>query len=761
MQGANMWPFYAASTKIRVNWNCSRCGNPRSLYPVMKISRTWFVILPVSALIFGSCKKEEAAKVVETVDQAVDEVVSLGSAASAKERAAKLGFVGHLSSDTETVMALYDGKGMVTNLRDLDIWKFIVKVAEEEEGSNPEDEIAPQAEMVGQFFGNEMFLATGNGTVEQTKSLQILNAKMSYYQFRAMSQALAEGVTSGDMESAIETMGDSEAWLMDLAKDIGEYMPLIEGAEIPPVLAGIKVTDKDSVEMAEGQIAQMLGEVPPEMGEPLEFEKAGASFKGILLKGETLVGAMESDRSDMDEMLGKENVDKILASLKTKELVVASGKLDDYLLVYIGGSVEACPIAESLETSLAANDAISFVDAHLGNPIHGLLFGSKNLMGALDAGGLGEMAAGVRDGIANVDGIADKREIVALLDMVGEREDSVLELMDSSTFGGLITLDGGARFDLFGGVDSGAVDHSADHKLASLGEGENVLMFGNWVGDEEYGNRASDLMKVVVESAYALTGKVMEADIEEGDFAEFKQGFDMFDQLFRKDFLSLYDGLSTAGSGLGNEGALVVDLNADFPPFPGVPQELVEGSRFVRASYVAPVTDRAKLGDAWKAVDLSVRSMLKSAKELGAPDINMLVPTNSEKNDVITWYFDAAAFSDDVKPSVTITDDWFVASTSRTQALDLVGRAGTEAKVTKKGAWFELDLDTLREFADETLELLDENSEVILGGDAEDFQEQLPRIKEGLKALQQFDGITIHDRKENGTRRISLHFQTR
>jgi hypothetical protein len=202
-------------------------------------------------------------------------------------------------------------------------------------------------------------------------------------------------------------------------------------------------------------------------------------------------------------------------------------------------------------------------------------------------------------------------------------------------------------------------------------------------------------------------------------------------------------------------------MNAAVPPLPGVPQELVEGGRFVRASYVAPVTDRAKLGDAWKEVDVSIRSMLKSAKQLGAPDINMLVPTSSDKNDLVTWYFDAVAFSDDVKPSITLSDDWFVASTSRTQALDLVSRSGSEAKEARKGAWFEVDLDTLREYADETLELLNENAELILGGDAEDFQAELPRIKRGLKALQQFDRISIHDRKENGTRRISLHFQTR
>ncbi|MEM9238290.1 MAG: hypothetical protein AAGB14_16080, partial [Verrucomicrobiota bacterium] len=192
----------------------------------MKASKFWALLLPASVLVFGSCKKEEVAEVVETVDQAVDEVVTGGAAASAEERAAKLGFVGHLAADTESVMAIYDGKGIVNNLRKLDIWQFILEVAEEEEGVNPEEEIGQQAAMVGSFLGDEMFLATGKGTSKQMDSLQVLNAKMGYYQFRILSQAIAEGVNTGDFEAAMEALDNDEAWLMDMVEDIGDYMPL-------------------------------------------------------------------------------------------------------------------------------------------------------------------------------------------------------------------------------------------------------------------------------------------------------------------------------------------------------------------------------------------------------------------------------------------------------------------------------------------------------------------------------------------------------
>ena len=51
----------------------------------------------------------------------------------------------------------------------------------------------------------------------------------------------------------------------------------------------------------------------------------------------------------------------------------------------------------------------------------------------------------------------------------------------------------------------------------------------------------------------------------------------MFNEKFRTDALEMWDAMSTADSGLGNEAALVVDLKGSMPPLPGVPQELVDG----------------------------------------------------------------------------------------------------------------------------------------------------------------------------------------
>jgi hypothetical protein len=277
-----------------------------------------------------------------------------------------------------------------------------------------------------------------------------------------------------------------------------------------------------------------------------------------------------------------------------------------------------------------------------------------------------------------------------------------------------------------------------------------------------YAQRASELAGLVFEAAYATAGHVSRMEVESEELDPIKGGFEMFDGMFREDLLKLWRGLETLDHGLGDEGALVIDLKAGFPPVPGVPEAVVEEGRFPRLAYVAPVEERAKLKESWTMVDASLRSLLKSANEMGGITLHMPTPTSSEKNDIVTWYFDVLAFSDDLKPSVTLNDEWFVASTSRPQALELMARAG-DGETKRDGLWLKIDLGVLRTYLTESTKLLDMNSEEILADEdmLEDSRAVLPKILEALAALEEFEAVTIHERQEDGRRRATLHFHVR
>ncbi|MCW1885963.1 hypothetical protein OKA04_14585 [Luteolibacter flavescens] len=744
----------------------------------MKAFRPWFTVLPVSALVLASC--EEKAKPaapaapgeVATAPAAKPEApVETPAAPAVKaltpgERAAMLGIVGHLAKDTEAVLAVYDGKDIVSRMKSLKSWGFINELAKED-GTDLEAEMTDGATEAGKFLGQEVFFASGKGTGPQVENLTKLGQRSNYYQMRVLAQAFAAGAKEGDfsgMDSA------SEGAMMEMAKEIGKEMALVEAAVMPPLLVGIKAQDKESLDMAQEQIVSGLENLPSMLGEgaaPLEFTKGGATFKGYKLAGSFLAEQMEQNRADMEETLEPADVDRLLATLKTKNLAIAQAALGDYLMIFVGDNEELCPLADKVEDSLAANDSISFVDGYQGKKLAGFLYGEQGVVKAGVSGSLKDMALGIRDGLAGAEGLGDTRELASLLELVGEKEDALISLAKSDTLGGLVVLEEGVKFEFFGGVNRGSVDHTATHKLANLGSSDDVLLFGNWVADAEYSKRAGEYGEALVETAYAIAEKVsglnMEGSEDAEDFAQFQQGFALFNEKFRTDTIALWDALSVAGDGLGNESALVVDLKGTVPPVPNVPQEIVDNGRFVRASLISPVTDRAKLQEGWSKLDGSMKNIFKTVSEMAGEDIPMQKPMSSEKDDFKTWFFSMPFFNDDFLPSVTVSDKWFVASTSKLQALELAGAADKAAEGERKGAWLELDFDTLRKFTGDWVNLLEAHGEVAFGDPDKfaAFKEELPRIKKGLEAFEEFDSLSISESIEGGKLRNSVHFKVR
>lgn len=709
---------------------------------------------PLGFLASGGSPAFAAEGAVSEVVEVVKEAVGL-PLMSPEERAAKLGFAGHVAADADLYMAIYDGAGMVRGLGGLKVWDFIRSTAKEE-GVDAQEQVGGVGAQIEPVLGKEMFLAFGAGTAKQLDGLNEISQRMNYYQFRMMSRAFAKGAVEGDIEGEMEEMED--AWLADFGRDLGRYMPMFEAAEFPPLLAGLRITDGDQIGGIEQQLRDLLGMIG-EGAEAVNFEKGGATFAGYLFKGEMLAEGAAGDREEMDETIGAENTDRMLAALRKKQLVVCVGRLGEYLLLYFGPSAVACPVADDLGGSLAASEEIGFIDSFKDVPVHGMVYGTRGVVASSVTQSLKQIAEGCRDGIQGVEGFGNTRELVALLDMMGEREKALLDLVQPGTLGAVISVDGGARFDLFGGAVAGAIDYQRPHRLTQLGEGEDVLLFANWANQPEYAERAADLVELAMETVYATAGHLSGLGVESDELAQVQAGYEMFDGLLREDLLSLWGGLGALNDGLGDEGALVVDFKAGFPPLPGVPLGVVEEGRFPRISYIAPVRERAKLKESWATVEAAVRSLLKKANEMGEMKLHLPAPTSSEKNEIATWYFDALAFNDDLKPSVTLSDEWFVGSTSRTQALDLMARAG-QGGGDRRGLWVKLDLEVLRKYLVEVAKLADKHgAEVFPDPDGlADFREELPRVLEGLASLEEFKAVTVHERMENGMRRATLRF---
>jgi hypothetical protein len=390
--------------------------------------------------------------------------------------------------------------------------------------------------------------------------------------------------------------------------------------------------------------------------------------------------------------------------------------------------------------------------------------GKSGWEGIMDElGGLGTYALGIRDGIAGGDALGDTRDIEALLQMVSDREKELMALGSANDFGMVAFTDEGLRVETVGGYDKAALDWSANTTLSHLGDsGDNVLFF-NAVGDATYGDKASAYFEAIFETLYASTMKLSELEVEDGDLLQVKQFAQLFDTEFRGDMVSLYEALSVSLSdGLGDENAILIDLKGAVPAVPGMPQEIVDEAKAPRVTWIAPVTDRSKLADSWKQMDSSITSLLAKVSEMAGEDIPMQKPISSDKDGMTTWFFSFPFFQDDFLPSVTVSDDWFAASTSKLHAVDLIGKAAAGGEAGN-GLEFYVNFNALTDYADLLLSVADKNKDALFTSkyDLQDFNRNKAEYKEIIEACREFDSLTWTARKENGQVRNSMHFKTK
>lgn len=761
----------------------------------MKYRANWLIV-PALALSLVACKKKEESKAPEApvaveTPAHPEAPVAKATGLTAEERAAKLGFVKHLPQETEVVMAFHNGSKTAERLKSTKLWKLIesqtggdeggmvpdggpqpdeedFEMPEGEQAADAEPEDAPEmAEPMGPaaLFGTEFTIALGKSAGEQTGNLLTINRRMGYFQMRALAKAFVASAKSGEFSSMEEAFSNQYGpeLMKDLLADPESGIGLFEKMNMPPLYLAFR-TKADQRAAAAQQLAALVANLGMmgEMVEPVEVEKAGQKFAGHKISGAKISAAMAKERSEMEEMLEPAEVDKLLAALAKKDIVVLSGTIGDYAVLFFGSSVDDLNFASDIGHSLVASDALTFTDAYASKELAAVIYGQKGAIEKLmaAAGGLSDMAGGLRDGLSGSEGLGDTRDLEALLQMVGERETALRKMITIESLGTVAFFEDGVKIESYGGTDNGAVDWKSPNKLASLGDSPDVVFFANMTSDAAYDEKARAYFEALFETVYAMAMKVSEAKVEDEKMTQFKEGAKLFDSKFRPDLIAMWDAFSgDFGASLGNESALIVDLKGSVPAIPGIPQPVVDQGKFPRISVVAPVTDRAKLAASWQKMNASTTSILAKVSEMAGQDIPMQKPISSEKNGHTTWFFPMPFFNDDFMPSVTVGDQWFAASTSKNQALDLVGKAAAGGE-TRNGLWISVNFKALQQFSDETLKLLEKNNAAILGENAV-TPEQLKNAANLIEAVSELDKLTVHARREGGVLRSSVHFKTR
>ena len=170
---------------------------------------------------------------------------------------------------------------------------------------------------------------------------------------------------------------------------------------------------------------------------------------------------------------------------------------------------------------------------------------------------------------------------------------------------------------------------------------------------------------------------------------------------------------------------------------------------------VASVVDRTKLAASWQDMNSGLTNLMGSISEVAGKPMPMQKPISSEKDGFTSWFIAMPFFNDDFLPSVTVSDQWFAASTSKNHAVDLLKQAAAGGK-TSSGFNMHVDFKLLGEYAGQSMQLVKKHQNE-LGLSAT----QILNWENYSKSMGEWDQLNIHVRREAGFLRSSMHFKTR
>lgn len=689
------------------------------------------------------------------------------------------GFAKYLPQETHAYVSFFDGKGFLDDLRESKLLKFLEAQAAQS-GAFSWDEVreSPEAQMVLSLFAEEFFLAVGAGAPEQVGNLVALNESSTRESMKAMIGML-DAQMSGKEPEGPGGLGMQEGIMMSMfggfLKDPKAGLPILSKTEVPPVTLGFKISDGDIREQVKGiaadgltQFLQMAGPDGEDFAEAASVKVGDTEFMGIKIIGEKVAAKMDDEvREQMSMMMDAKSVDELVKIIEQKNIVVLVGTHEDYLIGFMGADAGQLQMAASPAESVLARPDLAFMSQYADKKLLMVSSMSKELqeITTKESTLLGSMAIGIKNGLAGAESFGDTQDLEILLDLVAEQEKALFAMYDYTPAGVVVFREEGLKVEAYGGSNMADVDLGAPRQYASLGESEDVFLFANWVENEAYTEKALEYIDSIGQAVYLGAKGVTKLDIEDGDIEQFKEGFGLFDERLRPHLVELWMALrGDLVAGLGAEGAIVVDLKGGLPTVPGVPQVVIDNGKAPRLGILAPAVDKERLANSWERIDKSVEELLKVASEMSGENIPMQRPMSSESNDLKTWFFALPFQTDDFVLSVSVDNDHFYASTSKSFVKDIsTALADAEVDESQKGAVFKMNMVLLNSYLKDWVKLLDENAGEIFGDGspaAEDFKQSLPMVKQVIDGLAQLKEISGHVREEGGMVRTSLHIKT-
>ena len=636
-----------------------------------------------------------------------------------------------------------------------------------------EPEVALDGEPVGvgteageffdMFTSGKLTIATGPGTGKQTghllKLINMINA--TTYRTALLEVARDRGLIEEDANAEwVNPMTDV------LKKNFDGILESVEKME-PPMLY-IAVEAKGKVDKVKEMLATWNSELadglPPFIAKE-EKEIGGGTFVTFTVKSAEMV-SLDEMREGMSEDLEPAQIEKLHAAITKKQLSFGFGVRGESLVLFLAPGPEALKFADKPEDSMASRPEFAMLgEAKEKSPFLVLMAAeevNKSFRVSTDYTWLSDVVTGV---LGEIKTMGDMRDVIALVEKAAKTLGELSQGTDTA-FCGAGWFENGIRFEGLGGADSPDLDASVPLAFANALDSEDTLLALHTRGDKAYSAKAVDLLEDLAEISYELAHRYFNSEaMKDADMVE---PFALFRDKMLPHVTALWKATrGKIGGAVDAESALIMDLGAPIPKFPGLPEPLTQG-RVPRVAVLRPVVNRALITEGWQEMEPALKGLLAALPMPEESKINLPDPTISEKESLGLKTFSypiTGLTNDDFLPAASISDKYFFLSTSKNFSEMLAAKlaAAPADANAPRGLVLKMRFGPLTKTAIEWLDLVKNNADTVFPDESarSEFLSEEATIREVIDAVSTMDSMSLRRFPEGNQWRTSIHFKTK
>lgn len=745
----------------------SSCGEKKTTDETEASSET-----PAEVLAEKSTEVESANPEMDKHVELIKEVQKEQKAVPVKEEEVRdvAGFAKHLPKDTEMFFNAQDVSGLISSMRGSEIGEMIAELSKKE--GDDVDEVMKSAEFQEflKVAGEEVFFSMGDGSAQSLKVMGDMYGiyyKLYYYM---IGKFLVDAVEGGDLMQDPEKM---QQVIQEMMKPVFEEFLKIDSYEMPRMYAGFKVSNAADraryTQLIQDTFAKAmeLNDQPTDIKLTFELDSTDVygGFKGVKLDYGKLFESLKDAPSKELEMLGftEEVMEQFTEKFKDFKLTILAGNYGDYVVIYLGDTSEGVKFLEDPSDSLLANGEMSFLKEYKSKEVVSISYVSKEIFEELEKVStvMEDLAAGVNQFLKETESFGDTTHIQLLLEKMALTERNLASLTSSSRFGSVAYLEDGFKMDSFHGSESAMYDLDSQRKLANIAMREDALLSSSWVVNEENTELAIQNLENLVNLAYQITKLTVEHDIKDAEFLEFAEMFKMLDGQFSDELLTIWNAAREGmKEGLGNEGAMVVDMQGKMPRVPDVPTVVLENGKIPRVAIGYDVLDRSKLTHGWELINATNQLIVAKLERLTNEKINYRIPELSKKEGIDFWSYQLGITSHESNLAIGLNEQMMFFNTSPAFVESFVADYDADGK--RGGMDMKLRFTPVRSAAQDWMKLVDEHGDELSPSfNREEFEESRMIINDVIKASEEVDSLDFSMRKVNGEVRSFLHLNKR